>query len=119
MKSSDHKKSDAWYFPPDMLAAGAPIGLCIIVLTLGYAIKWGQTTSATHFIYTALALGVLGALLLFFARLPLYRQGRFFTLGPKALSAHHRKLYFAAYALIGLCTGLLVILLIALNGWPG
>ncbi len=118
MKSSDHKKSDAWYFPPDMLAAGAPMGIIIVVLMLEYAINWRPILDATHFFYTALALGVLGALLLFFARLPLYRQGSFFTFGPKALSAQHRKLYYTAYALIGLSTGLLVILLIALNGWP-
>lgn len=44
----------------------------------------------------------LGVLLLFFARLPLYRQRKFFTFGPKALPVFHRKLYWVAYSLVAL-----------------
>jgi hypothetical protein len=39
----------------------------------------------------------LGIFLLFFSRLPLYRQRRFWTFGPRELPAFNRKLYWLAY----------------------
>ena len=50
--------------------------------------------------YTALGLGCLGCGLLFFARLPLYRQHRFWTFGPRELPNFHRKLYWLAYSFV-------------------
>jgi hypothetical protein len=46
------------------------------------------------------ALGCFGIVLLFLARLPLYRQRQFWTFGPSALPKLHRKLYWLAYLLV-------------------
>jgi hypothetical protein len=66
-------------------------------------------------IYLALGLAVAGLLLLFLAKLPLYRQGKFFTLGSKALPENSRSLYRIAYAPIGLSVVILLVLLAALR----
>ena len=50
--------------------------------------------------YIALGTAITGAVLLFFARLPLYRQRKFFTVGPKELKGVHWALYYCAYILI-------------------
>lgn len=50
--------------------------------------------------WSGLGLGCVGAILLYFARLPLYRQRRYFTFGPKALPPSHRKTYWLAYAFV-------------------
>ena len=54
-------------------------------------------------------------LLLFVARLPLYRRGKFLTFGSKELPPLHRELYHAAYLFIGLSVVTLVLLLLVLR----
>ena len=49
----------------------------------------------------AITLGAIGILLLFLARLPLYRRGQFLTFGQSQLDAPHRKLYWWAYGFVG------------------
>ena len=44
-----------------------------------------------------LAAGTAGVLMLFIARLPLYRERRFWTFGPRPLDAKHRRFYWLAY----------------------
>ena len=56
-----------------------------------------------------LAAGIVGVILLFFARLPLYRQHRFWTVGPRALDRLHRRLYWLAYLCVLAGIGLLVL----------
>jgi hypothetical protein len=58
------------------------------------------TADLTDLYWSGLGVGGLGVLLLFLARLPLYRQRRFFTLGSKALPELHRKLYKIAYGVV-------------------
>ena len=55
----------------------------------------------------ALILGGIGVVLLFFARLPLYRQRRFFVFGARELSGFHKRLYYAAYLFLVPCILLL------------
>lgn len=57
----------------------------------------------------------VGVVLLFFARLPLYRQRRFFSIGPKLLDEPHRRLYRWAYRFIFLGVLLLLLTLLALG----
>ena len=92
-----------WYIPPDTLFHfGSMFVMPIIVmvaLTVATAIlraKQGDPLLA----YIAGSLGVIGVVLLFFARLPLYRQKKFFAFGPRQLTGTHRKLYWWAYAFI-------------------
>lgn len=59
-----------------------------------------KTADAIILFYTALGTGVMGSMLLFLARLPLYRQRRFWTFGPGALPQFHRKLYWLAYVAV-------------------
>jgi hypothetical protein len=56
-----------------------------------------------------------GVVLLFLARLPLYRQRRFFAFGPKLLDESHRRLYRWAYGFICLGGLLLLLTLLALG----
>ncbi|MBI4537086.1 MAG: hypothetical protein HY712_03915 [candidate division NC10 bacterium] len=99
MNSPKDKESD-WYFPPDLAAVLAPMLAGVIFLYLFCGISWARSFGDTSLLRLALILGGVGVVLLFFARLPLYRQRRLFTLGPRALSGVHRKLYYAAYVFI-------------------
>ena len=63
----------------------------------------------------AVLAGVLGVVLLFFARLPLYRQRQFFTFGSRHLDAAHRKLYRLAYFFVWVSGILLFALLLAVG----
>jgi len=49
---------------------------------------------------SGVAAGLAGVMLLFVARLPLYRQGRFFAVGPRHLDQRHRQLCWLAHAFI-------------------
>lgn len=51
--------------------------------------------------WIALASALVGIVLLFVAKWPLYRQGTYLTFGPKALPEPRRKAYWTAYAFIG------------------
>ena len=63
----------------------------------------------------AIVTGFVGIALLFFARMPLYRQHRFFALGSQHLDAVHRRLYRLAYGFIYLSGLLLLALLVAVG----
>jgi hypothetical protein len=100
MADKEQKPSDDWYFPPDLAAILGPILAAFAFLYVISAVSWARAFGDTSLFRFALCLGVLGSVALFVARLPLYRRGRFFTLGPRALTGWHRKLYYPAYALI-------------------
>src|ERR1051325_10198324 len=100
MSAEKSKRSDDWFFPPDMAAVVAPMLVTIAIVYVTSAISWAKAIGDTSLAYLALWLGVTGSAALFLARLPLYRRGRFFSMGPRDLSGWHRKLYYAAYAMI-------------------
>ena len=54
--------------------------------------------------------GVVEILLLFIARHPLYRQRRFWTVGPRQLDRRHRRFYWLAYASVTASLLLLLVL---------
>ena len=68
-----------------------------------------QRVDVTRLFAVGLAAGVLGIIFLLFARLPLYRQRRFLTFGPRELDRFHRRLYWLAYLFVLASIGLLVI----------
>ena len=97
------KKSD-WYVPPDwaclfglwfVLPAEVILASCLLP-----ALAQLKEANAVDLFYSGLALGCFGIVLLFLARLPLYRQRRFWTFGPSALPNFHRKLYWLAYLFV-------------------
>jgi len=98
-----------------MAAVLAPMLVMIAILYVTSAISWAKAIGDTSLLHLALWLGVVGSVSLFLARLPLYRRGRFFTLGPRDLSGWHRKLYYAAYAMIIPSVCLLGLLLLSLK----
>ena len=78
--------NDGWRFPPDMAAL---LGLCFVLLPiagLGGMIIPG-ILAAKHkgdlsLLWIAVSLSSIGVVLLFLARLPLYRQKKFRQIGP-------------------------------------
>jgi hypothetical protein len=103
---SDQKKNDWTPLAPDIAAwIGIPFW-AMVFLAVAF-LPWRALAVA---FLIAIGLGIIGIVLLFLARLPLYRQKRFFVFGPKHLDAAHRKLYQAAYAFVWISVFLLLLL---------
>jgi hypothetical protein len=71
------------YFPPDLLTA-----LVVPIVVPALIASWVLSLHGTPWLWaSAISFGVaiIGAALLFVAKLPLYRQGRFFTFGIQAI----------------------------------
>ena len=107
------KKSSNWHFPADlgcMLFSWLWFGAIAIVsggiLPLIIRLRSGDVL---QIFYVALGLAALGTVLLFSARLPLYRQRRFWVVGPRELDRFHRRLYWLAYAFVLGGLGLLLV----------
>ena len=120
MTEGKQKLSD-WYVPADIAFF---FGLYFIVIPVALLsgklitlLSSARRSGDTTLLYSALAFGLVGTVLLFLARLPLYRQRRFFTFGPGALDKSHRKLYRWAYRFLGVSVLLLCLLLLALLQW--
>jgi len=96
------RKSD-WYVPPDWILILFPIP-CIAVLAALLLPVVAQLKSGDLWGVYALGVGagVVGSVLLFLARLPLYRQRRFWTFGPGESDRKHRQLYWLAYLFVAL-----------------
>jgi len=104
-------RNDNWYLPPDwrclLPLSFAPV---IVLLAVSAAVSLFDKLENGNVlaIYAwGLGAGLLSAALLFLARWPLYRAGRFWTIGPRELDRHHRRLYFAAYAVFAIAVLLL------------
>jgi hypothetical protein len=114
MNNTERRKSD-WYFPPYVAAL---LGLFIVLPMaviggwLGTGIYNAGSVGDISAFWAAVALGGIGTLLLFFARLPLYRQRRFLVFGPRELDQRHRRLYWWAYGFIIASVVLLVLLIL-------
>ena len=106
-------------FPHDLAALFGLYWVVLPIMTLTAVIFPGirsaRTEGDTTLIWVAIVLGCIGSLLLFIARLPLYRQGRFSQFGPRGLDATHRRLYRYAWLFIAASILLLCILLLALG----
>jgi hypothetical protein len=112
MNEPTEKRSD-WRVPADMLAL---FGM-FVVLPIGGLLGsfllpplTGASRGDPTLLYVALVLTCIGIVLLFIARLPLYRQHRFFTFGPGGLDQKHRRVYEWAYVFI-ICSAALLVML--------
>ncbi|HTQ51831.1 MAG TPA: hypothetical protein VMJ12_14060 [Candidatus Acidoferrales bacterium] len=107
------KKSSVWYIPPDWVLVFSLLfvipAVPVLADTLLPALSLLKTTDAVVLFYVALGFGVTGSILLFFARVPLYRQRGFGTFGPRGLLNFHRKLYWLAYFFVAVCVLLFAI----------
>jgi protein-S-isoprenylcysteine O-methyltransferase Ste14 len=110
-RTTDHR----WAFPPDlMFALGIPIVLVAVLTGWFLELLLGARGGEPVLFWIALIIGVLGLCLLFAAHLPLYRQGRFFSICASQLAGRSRLLYHWAYCLIVLSLVLMVALLLIL-----
>jgi hypothetical protein len=114
MPDNDPKQKDGSQFPPDLGLICSFFFLLLAVLYVACALSWAKGWGDRTLFQLALILGFVGVVLLFTARIPLYRRKRFFTFGPSSLSGIYRKLYFTAYMFIVPSIVLLVLLLLAL-----
>src|ERR1035437_6958326 len=107
-----------WIWPP----ADQWIGVwgLLTIAAVGIVTTWvlnfftrltGMPWICCYFIGTGVA--ALGASLIFYAKLPLYRQRRFFTFGPKALPKQRRPFYRWGYTCAFLGALLLACLLLS------
>jgi hypothetical protein len=110
-------KSDS-YIPRDwrliLFLHFAPIPILLLAATLATLFA-----SAAHgdptLLWAALLLACVGVVLLFTARLSLYRQGNYFSFGPRLLSPGHKRLYWISYAFIATSILIMALLLILLR----
>lgn len=105
------QKSD-WYIPPDWLfhiGCLLMLPLDFVLVLLGLSVLARASRGDLTLFILSLALSCTGVVLLFFARLPLYRQRIFFTIGPAALPQTHKRIYRLAWSFIA--TAALIMLL--------
>ena len=101
-------------FPPDLAAL---LGIYWILLPIAAIGMWifpalvrVRNEGDLTILWVAIAVGAIGCILLFLARLPLYRERRFLEFGPRSLDAMHRRIYWWAWTLIFLSIVSLVFL---------
>ena len=100
--SAKQKDPLAWYIPPEAVLWLGPFalafvcGLATTLMNTFFAVRRGDLS----FLVVSFGVCLTGVLLLFFARLPLYRQRRWFTFGPRHLTGIHRRIYFVAYGFL-------------------
>ena len=85
------------HFPADLAAVFGCSFMPLLALPFSWLLFRLQNWS---FVYLGAVFAVVGVILLVVARLPLYRQRRFFSIGPGPLDLSHRRLYWRGYAFI-------------------
>jgi len=91
------RKNNGWLTFLEHWAFTLPVVLALVV---GQILTFFMRLSGVPWIWSylgALCLGAAGIGLLFYAKLPLYRQRRFFTFGPRALPQQRRPFYRWGY----------------------
>ena len=89
--SADNHNNSLRNFPPDILTA---LGLPFVFVAL--VASWALSVHGIAWMWAvgvSFGVAVFGAVLLFIAKLPLYRQGRFFTFGIQALPVTSHRFY--------------------------
>ena len=111
---NESKDPNRWYLPPMLVLGVVPL---ISGLLAGTGLSVINALRSGQWWVPALALVVagMGIVLLFAAKLPLYRQRRFFTFGPRSLDERHRRLYQLGYRFIAVGLLLMVCVLLALR----
>lgn len=95
------------------LQFGLPLLALAAAGALGIAFRAGE--GDLTLLWVALVMAVIGIVLLFVAKRPLYRRGRFATFGPSGLSYTDRVIYWTAYALIVVGVLMMFVLLAGLR----
>lgn len=98
--------------PEEVLGFLSTLGLVPIISVPFASLLLSDTlynTDLTKLFIAGLGAGFSGIVLLFFARLPLYRQRRFLMYGPRSLDKFHRRLYWLAYLTVLASIGLMAV----------
>jgi hypothetical protein len=106
-----------WYVPSDWGFLLGFLVVPIVGICAGCFLPWlnsARRGNPAPF-YASVLLAIAGVILLFLARLPLYRQKKFFSFGSRHLSGIHRKLYRVAYLCIGVSLLMMTLLLMMLR----
>ena len=102
MKTRDSDPS----FPMDLAVWFLPMAWALIItVAIDRGIPWVVAYAG------AVLFVVVGAIKMFIAKLPIYRQGRFFTFGPQSLPESSLPLYWGAVKLIIVGVGVALLLL--------
>lgn len=94
------KRNSDWYIPPDwgiFLVIPCIAVLSSMLLPVVAQLKTGDMRALYGF---GLGAGIIGVVMLFVARLPLYKQRRVWTIGPMQLDRKHRRIYWMAYVFV-------------------
>ena len=114
------KRNSDWYIPPDWrwILFMQFVFPCIAVLAplLFPVVARLKTADARALYGFGLGAGVIGAVLLFMARLPLYKRRRFGTIGPTQLDRKHRRIYWLAYVFVAASLLLLAVVWLRADG---
>jgi len=109
---NERKDPHRWFLPPMLILCVVPLisgllaGSGLHVVNAARVGQWWLPASALVF-------AGIGIVLLFVSKLPLYRQRRVFTFGPRLLDERHRRLYRWSYRFIAVGVLLMVCILVA------
>lgn len=113
-----NQKRSEWIWPPPdqwLTVWGGFVMLIVMVFTTRlfsfFARLTGTPWISCYFI--GLVFATVGVSLLFYAKLPLYRQGRFFTFGSRGLPEQRRPFYRWGYCCVAVAIALLLCLLLS------
>ncbi len=105
------KRNSDWYITPEALGL---LSTLLLIPSIGVLagillpiLDRLRNADSVALYSIGVGAGVVGAVLLFIARVPLYRQGRFWNFGPRYLDRKHRRIYWLAYAFVS--AGLLLL----------
>jgi hypothetical protein len=110
-----NRKPNDWIWPPaDQWITIWGLWINFGIVVLGSQLLWFFShLTGTRWVLCyviALIIGTIGASMIFFAKLPLYRERRFFTFGSEALPEQRRPVYRWGYCCVALAIALLVCL---------
>jgi hypothetical protein len=105
-------------WPPvdQWIAVWGPFSIALIAIVTSHLLDLFTDLSAMRWLWwyaIALAVSIFGASLILYAKIPLYRQRRFFTFGNGALPASRRAFYRWGYRCVTFAVALLLCLLLS------
>jgi hypothetical protein len=112
------RKNNEWIWPPadQWLTIWGPWMTIMVAILSGRLLFYFLRLTGARWIafyVIALAMASVGAALIFYAKLPLYRQRRFFTFGSRVLPEQRRPFYRWGYRCVAIAVVLLACLLLA------
>jgi hypothetical protein len=108
-----NKHDSDWYIPQDWFCI---LGMSILPVVIAVLASMILTANLCALYGVGLGAGVWGSAMLWVARLPLYKQRRFWTIGPMQLDRKHRRIYWLAYVFVAVSLLLLGIVWLRAHG---